>query len=107
MTGWLINERWRGRLVIRINVDSENQDYFADTYNYLADKLLTANELEVSLRINVDSSNMNEALKLLDILEDNNLKDIAIHLGHVSADTAGCKSIENSCTTACLMKYEY
>lgn len=62
-------------------------------------KLLTANELEVSLRINVDRSNMDEALKFLDILEDNSLKDIAIHLGHVSADTAGCKSIENSCTT--------
>lgn len=62
-------------------------------------KLLTANELAVSLRINVDRSNMEETLKLLDILEENNLKDIAIHLGHVSADTAGCKSIEGSCTT--------
>ncbi|WP_243454595.1 radical SAM/SPASM domain-containing protein [Desulfosporosinus fructosivorans] len=62
-------------------------------------KLLTANELEVSLRVNVDRSNMDGALKLLDILEENNLKDIAIHLGHVSADTAGCKSIESSCAT--------
>ena len=61
-------------------------------------KLLTANELVVSLRVNVDRSNMDGASKLLDILEENNLKDIAIHLGHVSADTAGCKSIEGSCT---------
>lgn len=62
-------------------------------------KLLTAHELEVSLRINVDRSNMDDVLKLLDILEDNNLKDLALHLGHVSADTAGCKSIESSCTS--------
>ena len=62
-------------------------------------KLLTANEMEVSLRINIDRSNMDDASKLLDILEDNNLKDISIHLGHVAADTAGCKSIENTCTT--------
>lgn len=73
----------------------------APTFNRILEgiKLLTANELEVSLRINVDRSNMDEALKLLDILEDNNLKDIAIHLGHVFADTASCKSIESSCTT--------
>ncbi len=62
-------------------------------------KLLKANEVEVSLRINVDRFNMDGALKLLDILEDNSLKDISIHLGHVRADTAGCKSIESSCTT--------
>jgi len=62
-------------------------------------KLLKANDLSVGLRINVDRSNMDGALKLLDILEDNNLKDITIKLGHVSADTTGCKSIENSCAT--------
>lgn len=62
-------------------------------------KLLTANELKVNLRINVDRSNSDEALKLLDILEDHNLKDISINLGHVSAITAGCKSIESSCAT--------
>ncbi|MDF9409159.1 MAG: Anaerobic sulfatase-maturating enzyme [Pelotomaculum sp. PtaB.Bin013] len=55
--------------------------------------LLTANDLKVNLRINVDRYNSDEALKLLDILEDNNLKDISINLGHVSAITAGCKSI--------------
>ncbi|MFZ5643687.1 MAG: radical SAM protein [Bacillota bacterium] len=62
-------------------------------------KLLAANELHVSLRINVDRSNMDGAVKLLEILEDNNLKDISIHLGHVSAETAGCSSIESSCAT--------
>lgn len=62
-------------------------------------KLLTASEMIVSLRINVDRSNMDDALKLLDILEANNLKDIPIHLGHVSADTVVCKSIKNSCAT--------
>ncbi|MHB8918034.1 MAG: radical SAM protein [Desulfocucumaceae bacterium] len=62
-------------------------------------KLLKANEMSVSLRINVDRSNMDGALKLLDILEANNLKDISIQLGHVAADTIGCKSVENSCAT--------
>ncbi|ATW26677.1 radical SAM/SPASM domain-containing protein [Candidatus Formimonas warabiya] len=62
-------------------------------------KLLTANELAVSLRVNVDRSNMDGALKILDILEENNLKDIPIQLGRISADTAGCKSIESSCAT--------
>jgi len=62
-------------------------------------KLLTASEMKVILRIKVERSNMDDALKLLDILEANNLKDILIHLGHVSADTVVCKSIENSCAT--------
>lgn len=62
-------------------------------------KLLTANELAVSLRVNVDRSNMDDALKILDVLEENNLKDIPIQLGRISADTAGCKSIESSCAT--------
>lgn len=62
-------------------------------------KLLRANELDVALRINVDRSNLDAALELLDILEANNLKDISIQLGQVVADTAGCKSIENSCAT--------
>lgn len=62
-------------------------------------KLLKANDLDVRLRINVDRSNREEALKLLDILETNNLKDIPLCLGLVTADTAGCKSIESSCST--------
>ena len=62
-------------------------------------KLLKANEMRVALRINVDRSNMDGVLKLLDILEANNLKDMPIKLGHVSAYSAGCKSIENSCAT--------
>lgn len=62
-------------------------------------KLLAANEMVVNLRINVDRTNMDEALKLLDTLEENNLKEIPIHLGQVVADTEGCKSIEGSCST--------
>ncbi len=62
-------------------------------------KLLAANEAEVSLRINVDRSNMEEALKLLDLLEENSLKNVSVHLGRVSADTEGCKSIESSCAS--------
>jgi len=62
-------------------------------------KLLAASEMNVSLRINVDRSNMDDALKLLDILEANDLKDIPIHLGHVYAGTVACKSVKNSCAT--------
>ncbi|MCL6611582.1 MAG: SPASM domain-containing protein [Peptococcaceae bacterium] len=62
-------------------------------------RLLAANEMQVSLRVNVDRTNMYEALKILDILEENNLKDIHVYLGHVHADTAGCKSLEGSCAT--------
>jgi len=71
------------------------------TFNKILDgiKLLKANDMSVGIRINVDRSNMDDALKLLDILEDNNLKDISIQLGHVSIYTTGCKSIENSCAT--------
>jgi uncharacterized protein len=60
-------------------------------------KLLTTNEMEVSLLINIDRYNRDQVLKLLDILETNNLKNISMHLGHITAYTAGCKSIESSC----------
>lgn len=62
-------------------------------------RLLAANDLKVYLRINVDRSNSDKALQLLDILEDNGLKDISIYFGQVSAITAGCRSIESSCAT--------
>lgn len=62
-------------------------------------KLLKENDIMVSLRINVDHSNMDGVLKLLDILEVNNLKDIPLHLGHISSNSTGCNSIEGSCAT--------
>lgn len=61
--------------------------------------LLQANQMSVELRVNIDRSNMAEAVKLLDILEARQLKDISVNLGHVVADTAGCKSIADSCVT--------
>lgn len=40
----LINkERWGGRLSVRVNVDTENQDNFADTYRLLTDRLAGGN----------------------------------------------------------------
>ncbi|MBP2632991.1 MAG: AslB [Firmicutes bacterium] len=62
-------------------------------------KLLAANDMEVSLRINIDKTNMAAAVKLLDILAASNLSGLIIYLGQVSADTAGCASIKDSCLT--------
>jgi uncharacterized protein len=62
-------------------------------------KFLTANEFDVSLRINIDQSNIDAALRLLDILEDNHLKDISLYLGRVNVYSKGCKTFESSCTT--------
>jgi len=62
-------------------------------------RLLARNEMKVGIRINVDRSNMQEALQLLDILEANGLKNVPVHLGCVTAQTSGCRSIEGSCAT--------
>lgn len=71
------------------------------TFNRILDgiKLLIANDMEVSLRINIDKTNMADARELLDILAASNLSDLIIYLGQVSADTAGCASIKDSCLT--------
>jgi uncharacterized protein len=52
-------------------------------------KLLADHKMDVNLRINIDRSNMNDALRLLDILEVNQLREISIHLGHVRSDEKG------------------
>jgi uncharacterized protein len=60
-------------------------------------KLLKANGIEVYIRVNTDRGNINALSPLLDILENNGLKDVFIYLGQVIPYTGGCKSYENSC----------
>ncbi len=60
-------------------------------------KLLKANNIEIYIRINIDLSNFDNISRLLDVLEDNDLKDIFVYLGQVIPYTAGCKSYESSC----------
>jgi uncharacterized protein len=62
-------------------------------------KLMAANELPVTLRINVDRTNLNRQEELLDILEANELKDIKVYLGLVTDETSGCEPMESVCAT--------
>jgi uncharacterized protein len=64
---------------------------------------LKENDINVSIRINIDKSNLDSVTKLLDILESNNLKDVLISLGRVTAYTEACVSV----TEACLSVEEY
>lgn len=60
-------------------------------------KLLKANDIETYIRVNIDRSNIDNISRLLNILQENNLSNIFIYLGHVIPYTAGCKSYESSC----------
>ena len=62
-------------------------------------KLIKAHQMRVELRVNIDRFNMAAALELLDILEAEQLNDISVNLGQVTADTAGCKAIADACVT--------
>lgn len=58
---------------------------------------LKKQNLHVTIRINIDKSNVDHIEELLDILEENDLKDISISLGHVTAYTEACMSVSESC----------
>ncbi|MEO3947847.1 radical SAM/SPASM domain Clo7bot peptide maturase [Gorillibacterium sp. CAU 1737] len=51
----------------------------------------------ISIRINVDKTNVDYIEELLDILIDNDLKDVGIGLGHVNAYTDACTSVADAC----------
>jgi uncharacterized protein len=58
---------------------------------------LKENNLSVSVRINIDKSNLDTVPELLDILENHNLKEVLINLGRVTAYTEACLSVAESC----------
>lgn len=58
---------------------------------------LIENKLNVSIRINIDKTNMNSIDELLDILVKRNIKEAAIYPGQVTADTKACSNIDEVC----------
>ncbi|KKY00429.1 radical SAM protein [Paraclostridium benzoelyticum] len=60
-------------------------------------KLIDGGITNVGIRINIDKTNVAHIEELLDILEENDLKDARISLGHVSAYTDACSGIASNC----------
>ncbi|ENK1243689.1 radical SAM/SPASM domain Clo7bot peptide maturase [Clostridium sporogenes] len=60
-------------------------------------KLINGGIKNIAIRINVDKTNVDHVEELLDILEENELKDVVVNLGHVTAYTDTCNGIANSC----------
>ena len=71
-----------------------------DTFNKLIEniKILKAKNLDVNIRVNVDSTNIEYIDELLDILKENELNDLIFHFGHVKTDYSDvCNSIKATC----------
>lgn len=71
-----------------------------ETFNKILEnvkKLINNGITNIAIRINVDKTNIDYVEELLDILEENNLKDVIVNLGHVSAYTEACSGVVSSC----------
>ncbi|KNF07894.1 hypothetical protein CLPU_11c00630 [Gottschalkia purinilytica] len=60
-------------------------------------KRLKAKGINVNLRINIDKTNIDTVSKLLDILVENDLRDMSVSFGQVTAYTEVCSSISGNC----------
>lgn len=60
-------------------------------------KKLLAEKINVSIRINIDKSNVDKVEELLDILVENGLQGLSVNLGQVTAYTETCMSVAESC----------
>lgn len=60
-------------------------------------KVMDGGIKNVTLRINVDKTNVDRIPELLDIFDERGLKDVAITLGHVTAYTEACSDVSDSC----------
>lgn len=60
-------------------------------------KLMKQSGGRVNIRVNIDKTNINYVEELLRLLAKENLTDLAINFGQVTAYTEACKSIESSC----------
>lgn len=60
-------------------------------------KRLKENNLQPSVRINIDKSNIQYLDNLLETFKNNGMLDVGIHLGQVTEYTKACKSISSCC----------
>ncbi|MGB9679661.1 MAG: radical SAM protein [Thermoanaerobacteraceae bacterium] len=59
-------------------------------------KILKAG-IDVTIRVNIDKTNIDKLEELLDILEINGLKNIQLTLGQITAYTEACISVAETC----------
>lgn len=74
---------------------SGNDDNF-DTI-MMSIKKLKENNLNPSVRVNIDKTNIEYLDQLLDIFKNNDMLDVNVHLGQVTEYTQACKSVSSSC----------
>lgn len=60
-------------------------------------KILQKNDIEVTIRVNIDKTNVDRLEELMDILAEKGLNNATISLGHVSSYTDSCASIADTC----------
>jgi radical SAM additional 4Fe4S-binding domain len=60
-------------------------------------KLIDNGITNVAIRINIDKTNVDNVEELLDILDENGLKDTSVNLGHVTAYTDACNGVVDNC----------
>lgn len=60
-------------------------------------KLLLENECEVSIRVNIDKTNVEYVEELLKILKKERIEQVSINFGQVTAYTGACASISGTC----------
>lgn len=59
--------------------------------------ILDKNDINVSIRINIDKDNVEYVKELCDILKEQEFKNIDINFGQVTPYTEACKSVSSSC----------
>lgn len=58
---------------------------------------LKEQQFNLTVRINIDKTNVDELNQLFDIFEANNLNDLFISFGRVTANTEACSAVAESC----------
>lgn len=74
---------------------SGKEDNFKKVFNSIIQ--LKTNDIDVSVRINIDRDNIEHIDELLKIFKENSMKDIFVYFGQVVPFTESCKSISSSC----------
>lgn len=71
----------------------------APTFDRIVENVIKLKDagIRTNVRVNVDRTNVDRVEELLTILEEKNLQDVAISLGHVTAYTDACQSVVENC----------